>query len=49
MSRTAVKVTHDTWKRLNARKSPGDTFEDVIQDLLDDSCDAENVEEQHAD
>jgi predicted CopG family antitoxin len=31
-----VKVDEDTWRRLNARKRPGDSFEDVIERMLDD-------------
>ena len=34
---TTVKVSADTWKRLNQRKEPGDTFDDVISKLLDES------------
>lgn len=30
-----VKISEDTWRRLNAQKAPGDTFDDVVQDLLD--------------
>lgn len=32
---THIRVTEETWKRLNARKGPGDSFDDVINDLLD--------------
>ena len=32
---TTVKVSTDTWKRLNRRKGPGDSFDDVIEQLLD--------------
>ena len=31
-----VKVSKKTWRELNARKRPGDSFEDVIRRLLDD-------------
>jgi len=31
-----LKISDETWRRLNARKDPGDTFEDVVQDLLND-------------
>lgn len=34
--RTSVEVHRDTWKRLMMRKEPGDTFNDVISDLLDE-------------
>ena len=33
---THVRVTEETWKRLNARKGPGDSFEDVIRTMLDE-------------
>lgn len=33
---THVRVTEETWKRLNQMKGPGDSFDDVIQRLLDD-------------
>ena len=36
---TTVKVKKDTWKQLNALKEPGDSFNDVIANLLDeDEC-----------
>ena len=31
---TTIQVTEDTWRELNRRKGPGDTFDDVIQELL---------------
>jgi len=37
MSRDAtnhIRVTAETWRQLNRRKQPGDSFEDVIQRLL---------------
>jgi predicted CopG family antitoxin len=40
--RTNVQVTTETWKRLHMRKEPGDSFDDVISELLDI---AEEVEE----
>ena len=36
---THIRVTGETWKRLNAQKEPGDSFEDVIRRLLDESED----------
>jgi predicted CopG family antitoxin len=30
-----VRVSSETWSRLNRRKRPGDTFNDVIVRLLD--------------
>ncbi|WP_243700387.1 antitoxin VapB family protein [Halorussus pelagicus] len=32
---TSIQVTTDTWQELNVRKAPGDTFDDVIQRLLE--------------
>lgn len=34
---TTVTVSHDTWKRLQMRKNPGDSFDDVISKLLDET------------
>jgi len=48
MSRTNVKVSAETWRELNARKMPGDTFDDVIQRMLDDVED-DQVSSQPAD
>jgi predicted CopG family antitoxin len=30
-----IRVGGDTWRQLNARKRPGDSFDDVIQRLLE--------------
>lgn len=43
---TQIRVSDDTWQRLNRRRMPGDTFEDVVQDLLSD---AERRESDQAD
>lgn len=32
---TNIKLDDETWKRLNQRKEPGDTFDDVVVRLLD--------------
>jgi predicted CopG family antitoxin len=32
---TTIQITTETWRDLNQRKEPGDTFDDVIQRLLD--------------
>jgi predicted CopG family antitoxin len=29
-----IRVTEETWERLNKLKKPGDSFDDVIQRLL---------------
>lgn len=34
--KAAVKVSVESWKRLNSMKEPGDTFEDVVCRLLDE-------------
>jgi predicted CopG family antitoxin len=34
-----VRVTDETWKRLNERKEPGDSFEQVIKRLLEETED----------
>lgn len=34
---TTINVKPETWKQLNARKNPGDSFDDVIQRLLAES------------
>lgn len=31
-----IRVTDDTWQRLNSLKRPGDSFDAVIQRLLDE-------------
>jgi predicted CopG family antitoxin len=31
---TNIRVDDDTWQRLNARKQPGDSFNDVLERLL---------------
>jgi predicted CopG family antitoxin len=30
-----VRVSEETWSRLNQRKGPGDSFDDVISEVLD--------------
>jgi len=32
----SMRVSEETWKRLHDRKGPGDSFDDVIQELLDE-------------
>ncbi|MDL0133556.1 DUF7557 family protein [Halobacterium salinarum] len=36
-----IRVSDETWKRLNRRKEPGDSFEEVITRLLDETEDGE--------
>lgn len=33
--KTTVTVSDETWKQLTMRKDRGDSFDDVIQDLLE--------------
>ncbi|UIP00311.1 antitoxin VapB family protein [Halobaculum sp. CBA1158] len=37
---TTVRISRDTWKRLNDRREPGVSFDDVINGLLDEVEDA---------
>jgi len=37
MDTTHIRVTEQTWQDLNAKKKPGDTFDDVIQRLVGES------------
>jgi len=37
---TRVRVSKETWRRLNARKEPGDSFDDVLDRLLSRHDDA---------
>lgn len=32
---THIRVSHETWTELNSMKAPGDSFEDVIRELLE--------------
>jgi hypothetical protein len=34
---TTIQINVDVWQRLNSRKQPGDSFNDVLDRLLDDS------------
>lgn len=43
--RTTVNVSEETWRRLMLRKNPGDSFDDVITDLLDKVDQIEEGEE----
>ena len=33
---THIRVSSETWTRLTARKKPGDSFDDVIKEALDE-------------
>jgi predicted CopG family antitoxin len=40
---TNIQVKRDTWKELNLRKEPGESFDDVIQRLLKKANEEEEV------
>lgn len=42
--KTAVNVTERTWRRLNARKRPGESFDDVVDRLLEENKDDIDIE-----
>jgi predicted CopG family antitoxin len=33
---TTIKIQDTTWKRLNSRKDPGESFDEVVVQLLND-------------
>jgi len=41
-----IRVSEETWTRLNRRKGPGDSFDDVLRELLEEeeTREAEPVE-----
>jgi hypothetical protein len=49
MSRNAdthIRVTEETWQELNRQKGPGDSFNDIINELLDDDSNADGGDER---
>lgn len=36
-----IPATEEVWSELNRRKEPGDTFDDVLRDLLEGDSDAD--------
>jgi len=49
MSRDAeqhIRVSTETWRELNQRKQPGDSFEDVLQRLLSEDQEPISESEQ---
>jgi predicted CopG family antitoxin len=42
---TSIRIKVDTWRRLRSRKGPGESFDDVINEILDEagSPDAEHL------
>lgn len=41
---TTIRISRDTWDDLHAKKSPGESFDDVLQELLDETeiCRSQN-------
>jgi len=33
---TTIRISECTWRRLHRRKEPGDSFDDVLDDLLEE-------------
>jgi len=40
----AIRVSPENWRRLNAMKEPGDTFNDVVDRLFDETVEELQVE-----
>jgi len=40
---TTIQIRIETWQALNGQKKPGDTFDDVIQDLLRDDTEYSTI------
>lgn len=38
---TTIQISVETWRELNRRKEPGQSFDDVIQELLSEVADGE--------
>lgn len=34
---TNIRISRETWKKLNARKEPGDSFDEVIERLIEEA------------
>lgn len=32
---TSIRIKRDTWRRLHERKGPGESFDEVLNDVLD--------------
>ena len=47
---TTIEVSDETWKALNRRKEPGQTFDDVVGELIENKCgrgQEKNEQERH--
>jgi predicted CopG family antitoxin len=40
---TSIRISRGTWQRLHDMKGPGDSFDDVLQDLLNGADSSETV------
>ena len=34
---TTIRIKRDTWRRLRDRKGPGESFDEVLTEILDDA------------
>jgi predicted CopG family antitoxin len=46
---TTIHVSDETWKRLNTRKARGETFDDIVSQLLDQAEADANAEDTEDD
>lgn len=46
---TNIRIKGDTWHALNSMKGPGESFDDVIQDLLEEHDQSGDTAEAPAD
>lgn len=37
MEKTTIEISTVNWRRLNRRKRPGESFNDVVDELLEDN------------
>jgi len=41
---TNISIHDDIWRELRARKDPGDSFNDVLRELLDEVAERDAIE-----
>lgn len=46
---TTIRVNKSTWRRLTNRKEPGVSYDEIINELIDEVEDDDSVGEIHAD
>jgi hypothetical protein len=46
---TTIQINVDVWQRLNSRKQPGDSFNDVLNRLLDSDDSSHSEDSTHTD